>query len=417
MIKNFQQFEALLPSQFRDYVKDFDRDRYADVFKFYKDKYDGDKNAYRIYLPLLTATNKINPIEKKISDFLEKNNYIVVDYFNGLCKFKDAKNPSRIGQVLTRLKEDKLMKNFTDDPERKKGNNDDLMVCISRHPYDIAGSDTDRNWTNCMTMGLHDNHGRIQKLKQQLKELEDKGEDEKKIKELKDKIKNYKEKGENVKYLKHEVHEGSLISYLIKKDDRNINNPLSVLNIKPYNDDKEIILKSCAREYGVKNDDFKFTVNKWLEEINKDKYGGFSLNKNVYRDNDKMEILIPKPGEIGSKMQGGILVDKEQKLVVSEMDLGYVDWETAKKLCSDYRGGEFDDWRLPTKDELNQVYLLYKKGIDGFVINGSHTDRWCTSNYSANSAYKQIFSNGCFRDLDKDSRDQSTGYVRAVRIF
>ena len=120
MIKNFKQFEALLPSQFRDYVKDFDRDRYADVFKFYKDKYDGDKNAYRIYLPLLTATNKINPIEKKISDFLEKNNYIVIDYFNGLCKFKDAKNPSRIGQVLNRLKEDKLMKNFTDDPERKK---------------------------------------------------------------------------------------------------------------------------------------------------------------------------------------------------------------------------------------------------------------------------------------------------------
>ena len=32
-------------------------------------------------------------------------------------------------------------------------NDDDLLVVISRHPYDIAGSDTDRNWTNCMTIG------------------------------------------------------------------------------------------------------------------------------------------------------------------------------------------------------------------------------------------------------------------------
>jgi hypothetical protein len=330
------------------------------------------------------------------------------------------------------------MKKFTDDSERKKGNNDDLIVCISRHPYDIAGSDTDRNWTNCMTMGLHDDHGRIQKLKQQLKELEDKGGDEKKIKELKSKIKDYKKKGVNVKYLKHEVHEGSLISYLIKKDDRNINNPLSVLNIKPYNgSNKEILLKACSDEYGVKNDDFKFTVNKWLEEINKDKYGGFSLNKNVYDDDAfsrlHKKIFIPKPGEIGSKMQGGILVNKEKKLILSEIDFGLshkkydkeffktmqahvmkqahvMNWEDAKEICSEYSGGGFHDWRLPTKDELNEVYILYKQGIiDGFMDN-----YWSSSEYSDNMAWGQFFFNGGQYYSDKINFYL---YVRAVRNF
>jgi len=80
-----------------------------------------------------------------------------------------------------------------------------------------------------------------------------------------------------------------------------------------------------------------------------------------------IKIFIPKPGEIGSKIHGGLLVNKEQKLIVSEIDLGRTNWEDAKKLCSDYRGGGFDDWRLPTKDELSQIYLLHKMGVGGFV--------------------------------------------------
>lgn len=36
--------EALKPSQFRKYVKEFDKDRYSEIFKEIGDKYEHDKN-------------------------------------------------------------------------------------------------------------------------------------------------------------------------------------------------------------------------------------------------------------------------------------------------------------------------------------------------------------------------------------
>ena len=33
-----------------------------------------------------------------------------------------------------------------------------------------------------------------------------------------------------------------------------------------------------------------------------------------------------------------------------------MNWKTAQELCSAVRAGGFDDWRLPTKDELYVVY-------------------------------------------------------------
>lgn len=51
-IINYRLFnEALLPSQFRKYVKEFNKERYEEKFQKFKKKYDGDRNAYRLYLP------------------------------------------------------------------------------------------------------------------------------------------------------------------------------------------------------------------------------------------------------------------------------------------------------------------------------------------------------------------------------
>ena len=52
-IKHFTNFlEALKPSQFRRFVQAFNKERYTDIFN----KYEGDKNHYRIYLPLKGET-------------------------------------------------------------------------------------------------------------------------------------------------------------------------------------------------------------------------------------------------------------------------------------------------------------------------------------------------------------------------
>jgi hypothetical protein len=145
-IINFKTFtEALKPSQFRRFVQAFNKERYAEIFK----KYDGDKNHYRIYLPLKGETIVNNTgTEKEVTNYLVNAGYEVIDYVKGICKFKDAKNPSKIGQVLTKLgtKDNdakRLMKSFVEDENRKAGSKEQLMVVISRHPYDIAGADTD----------------------------------------------------------------------------------------------------------------------------------------------------------------------------------------------------------------------------------------------------------------------------------
>jgi hypothetical protein len=306
--------EALKPSQFRKYVKDFNRERYTDIFKKLGDEFEHDKNYYRIYIPLgkEEKSGPVSNVEKEVTDFLTQNGYQVLDYIKGIVKFGDAKNTTSIGKVLTRLKADDLMKKFVSDEARKAltSDIDNLMVVISRHPYDIAGSDTDRNWTNCMTIG-HASSNRVETLHNQLNTLNNKlsslqKEDPnyvnilKKIKNLKSELEDRKEEGENVKYLIHEVKEGSLISYLINKNDKNINNPLAVLNIKPYINEKnpdDFVLVSSKNMYGNGRPEFKSTVNSILEKINGNVTGFYCINPKTYKDLDSERIYVPTKEE------------------------------------------------------------------------------------------------------------------------
>jgi len=342
-IKAFSGFmEALKPSQFRRFVQAFNKERYTDIFK----KYDGDKNHYRIYLPLKGETLNTNTgTEKEVTDYLVNAGYEVIDYVKGICKFKDAKNPSKVGQVLTKLgakdnEAKRLMKSFVEDENRKAGSKEQLMVVISRHPYDIAGADTDRDWTNCMTMAhgtserVTKKQDEVEKLRRELRQVKqewqtleqeideikldsdninrfvpniDKG---KKLSELQGKetdisdrinalesdIDDRTETGANARYLLYDVKEGSLVSYLVRKDDLDIKNPVSVLNIKPYvretDDDKKVdkddfVLVSDTEMYGKKVSVFKSTVDAWLDEVNGAKYGRFTLNPVLYADSDE----------------------------------------------------------------------------------------------------------------------------------
>jgi hypothetical protein len=292
---NYKMFnEALLPSQFRKYVKEFNKERYEDKFQKFKEKYDGDKNAYRIYLPYDAEMEK-SETEKEIEELFHEYGYEIIDYISGTAKFKDAKNPSKIGKVLNSLlnkvqdkeKVESLIKKFVEDPIRKSGK-EEMLVCISRHPYDIAGADTDREWTNCMTIGTTDSK-KVRDLENKLEELDPEN-DKYKISEIKNKLSDIKRDGENVKYLLHDVKEGSLIAYLIKSTDKNINNPIANLNIKPYlniKDENDFILISDDSMYGRGNDKFKKIVDDFLKEFNDNKKGLYCLNINLYSDNEK----------------------------------------------------------------------------------------------------------------------------------
>lgn len=81
------------------------------------------------------------------------------------------------------------------------------------------------------------------------------------------------------------------------------------------------------------------------------------------------------------------------------------------KVCSGYRGGGKNDWFLPSKDELNLMYInLFKKGLGNFVVN----HYWSSSACDEYFLWSQGFFSG--DQIDNDNFRCSTG-VRAIRAF
>lgn len=82
----------------------------------------------------------------------------------------------------------------------------------------------------------------------------------------------------------------------------------------------------------------------------------------------------------------------------------------AAEKCTEYRGGGKSDWFLPSKDELNLIYLnLYKAGIGG--LSGEYY--WSSSEFSPNRAWHQVFCLGTQFYWKKGYQTR----VRAVRAF
>jgi len=71
-------------------------------------------------------------------------------------------------------------------------------------------------------------------------------------------------------------------------------------------------------------------------------------------------------------------------------------------------GANFTDWRLPTKDELNMMYLK-KDAIGGFTIDVY----WSSTGGGSYVAWGQGFGNG----IQFGTNNPGTGRVRAVRAF
>jgi len=59
----------------------------------------------------------------------------------------------------------------------------------------------------------------------------------------------------------------------------------------------------------------------------------------------------------------GTVLDTKTGLMWAGKDNGTdITWEDAKQYCSDFRGGGYTDWRLPTLDELEGLYDRRKTG-------------------------------------------------------
>jgi hypothetical protein len=89
----------------------------------------------------------------------------------------------------------------------------------------------------------------------------------------------------------------------------------------------------------------------------------------------------------------------------------------AAGLARAYTGGGYTDWFLPSKDELNRMWLkrtdINTTALANDGSNFSTNYYWSSTEFSSNGAWEQYFSNGSQSLGSKNL----TGNVRAVRAF
>jgi len=82
----------------------------------------------------------------------------------------------------------------------------------------------------------------------------------------------------------------------------------------------------------------------------------------------------------------------------------------AARLCTNYRGGDYSDWFLPSKEQLNILYI--NKSVVGAFSDNIY---WSSTEYDLGEAWVQDFSTG-EQHLDNIS-DGANVHTRAVRAF
>ncbi len=91
-----------------------------------------------------------------------------------------------------------------------------------------------------------------------------------------------------------------------------------------------------------------------------------------------------------------------------DIEAGCPDAGIAADVCANLVSGGYDDWYLPSRDELNKLYL--NRAIIGNFTTNIY---WSSSENTANNAYGQNFNDGTISTLNKNNNN----YVRAIRSF
>ena len=122
-------------------------------------------------------------------------------------------------------------------------------------------------------------------------------------------------------------------------------------------------------------------------------------------------------GVVSQFKHGGFVVFEENGhgLVAAITDLGNMDWNSAKTACEELILNGYSDWHLPSKEELNSVYVNLKQfGVGGFANDYYWSSTEYKSRYdNSHDAWRQYFTSG-----NQSSKAMVLrSYVRAVRAF
>ena len=146
-------------------------------------------------------------------------------------------------------------------------------------------------------------------------------------------------------------------------------------------------------------------------------YGG-GIVFYVYDGGQHGLIAAPADQSINIKWSNTFLFSTFKKAVRDGVGAGKFNTERiitdniedyAADLCANYRGGNYGDWYLPSKYELNLLYLQ-KTVVGGF----SPHNYWSSTEYDNVSAWVQFFGYGGAFFTDKSSPYVS---ARAIRAF
>ena len=113
------------------------------------------------------------------------------------------------------------------------------------------------------------------------------------------------------------------------------------------------------------------------------------------------------PGTLISGADGTAIGTGNQNTI--DIMAGCATAEIAARLCGDLVQGGYSDWYLPSKDELNQLYLN-RVAIGGFASDFY----WSSTESGADSAWLQSFTDGA---QYLGGKTPFGFYVRAIRAF
>ena len=218
-------------------------------------KYDSwfGKGRWRLYLPV-TSTDAL---EADIRTVLEPSGFKVKDFDKNLATDKYNREV-KITKVLSKVNQGLLQKYSAKLDKSQTASGSEYMIVISRHPYDIAGMSTDRDWKSCMELDKHSGC----------------------------------EVGGWSSNIIGYIKLNALVAYLIKPEDKNINKPYGRIIIYPYIDPSsgKAFLVPSDKVYGTSIPQFPKIVQTWLDRHQGQVDPGI-YQANFYHDNMPKEII------------------------------------------------------------------------------------------------------------------------------
>lgn len=188
-------------------------------------------------------------------------------------------------------------------------------------------------------------------------------------------------------------------------------------DIRFDNDDNDIeirYMRNSIDEFKLKNISTMFISNSSWQAI---KGGAKSIEASKAREN---QVSAPSTEEInptiqiGAQFQGGIIIQVDETgehgLIISMEDLGDGNWNHAVELCDNFTNENYDDWRLPTLEELRIVYAN-KNVVSNFQEN------WYWSSTEDPENNEQAYHLGFISGDEMSVPKEHGKFVRAIRSF